>query len=92
VFNLVIQGIGRVTVVFHDEGTDSHAIPYGMNGAVISFKISDTPIRDPKQLDRTELATKSSHTLYFDEKDRGKTAQKLCFWAWEFAQSANSTH
>jgi hypothetical protein len=80
VFNTVIKGIGRVTIIFHDEGTESRRIPYGMNGAVISLKVSDTPITDPKQLDRTELATKSPHVSYFDEKDRGKTVYIALQW------------
>jgi hypothetical protein len=80
VFNTRIRGIGKVTVVFHDEDTESRRIPYGMNGAVISIKISDTPITDPKMLDRTELATKSPHDLHFEAKDRGKTVYIAMQW------------
>jgi hypothetical protein len=80
VFTIIINGIRRVIIAFHDEGTTSRAIPYGMNGAVISWKVSDTPITDPKLLDHTELATKSPHTRHFGEEDRGKTVYIAMQW------------
>jgi hypothetical protein len=80
VFTIIIKGIRRVTIPFNDEGTTSRAIPYGMNGAVISWKVSNTPITSPKLLDHTELATKSPFILYFDEEDRGKTVYIALQW------------
>jgi hypothetical protein len=80
VFNTVIKGIRRVTLRFHDEGTTSRAIPYGMNGAVVSWKVSDTPITTPEMLDHTELATKSPHILHFAEEYRGKTVYIAMQW------------
>jgi hypothetical protein len=80
VFTIVIKGIRQVIILFHDEGTTSRAIPYGMNGAVIFWKVSDAPITDPKLLDRTELATKSPFVLHFDETDRGKVVTIALQW------------
>jgi hypothetical protein len=80
VFNIVIKGIRKVTIPFHDEGTTSRAIPYGMNGAIVSWKVSDTPVTDPKLLEHTELATKSPAVLHFEEADRGKTVSIALQW------------
>jgi hypothetical protein len=80
VFTIVIKGIRQVVILFHDEGTTRRAIPYGMNGAVVFWKVSDAPITDPKLLDHTALATKSPYTLHFDEADRGKTVTIALQW------------
>jgi hypothetical protein len=80
VYNVVIKGIRKITITFHDEDTESHAIPYGMNGAIVSWKVSDAPVTDPKLFDRTELATKSPAVIHFEEADRGKTASIALQW------------
>jgi hypothetical protein len=80
VFTIIIKGIRQVTIPFHNEGTTSRAIPYGMNGAVVSWKVSDTLITKPKLLDHTELATKSPCILHFDEEDRGKIVSIALQW------------
>jgi hypothetical protein len=80
VFSVVIKGIRRVTIPFHDEDSERRAIPYGLNGAVVFWKIADAPITNPDLLDRTELATRSPHTLHFKEEERGKTVTIALQW------------
>jgi hypothetical protein len=80
VFNIEIKGIRSVTIPFRDEGTESHAIPTGFGGAVVSWDPSDTPIKDPKKLTRSELATRSPHVLTFEEEDRGKIVYVSLQW------------
>jgi hypothetical protein len=80
VFSIVIKGIRRVTLPFHDEGSERRAIPYGMSGAVVSWKVSDAPVTNPELLDRAELATRSPHVLHFTEEDRGKTVSIAMRW------------
>jgi hypothetical protein len=86
VFGLVIKGIRKVTVPFHDEETDRRGIPYGMGGALVSWKVSDAPIDDPEQLERSALATKSPAVIHFEEADRGKIVSVALRW-----QNKNST-
>ncbi|MDR1374998.1 MAG: hypothetical protein LBJ24_08510 [Treponema sp.] len=80
VFTTEVRGIRRITLPFADEGVKSHAIPYGFNGAVVSWEVSDTPVTDPKKLTHAELATRSPHTLTFEEADRGRTVYIAMQW------------
>jgi hypothetical protein len=68
----VIKGICRVIIPFHDQSAADRTIPYGMNGAVISWKVLDTPVTNPKKLDHTELSAGGPHSLQFEEENRGK--------------------
>jgi hypothetical protein len=91
VFAAEVRGIRSVTLVFHDEGTKSSAIPYGFNGAVVSWDVSGTPVTDPKKLTRSELATRSPHVLHFEEEDRGKTVYIALQWQNESGEKGDFT-
>ncbi|MDR1374422.1 MAG: hypothetical protein LBJ24_05555 [Treponema sp.] len=80
VFTTEVRGIRSITLPFHEEGAKSHAIPYGFDGAVVSWEVSDTPVTDPKKLTRSELATSTPHTLHFEEADRGRTVYIALQW------------
>ncbi|MDR0540314.1 MAG: hypothetical protein LBG74_07435 [Spirochaetaceae bacterium] len=61
-----LKGLGgfRTEVRFHDETTPgSHAIPYGMNGALLNFAFGAEKITDYELLKNTMLMTRSPFTL-----------------------------
>ena len=61
---------------------DSHseAKPYGVNGAVAAWAILDAPPANQNALPHTFLATRSPHTMEFNEEDRGKTLYLALCW------------
>jgi hypothetical protein len=79
-FRIVVKNTRLLFIYFQDEGSESRAIPYGMNGAVISWAILDAPPTDQRALTHTELATRSPHHLHFEEEDRGKTVYICLQW------------
>jgi hypothetical protein len=91
VFNVQVKGARSLTLPFHDEGTTSRAIPYGMSGAVISSGIFDSPPANQKQLASTVLATASPHVLEFEEEDRGKRVYIAMQWQNERGVRGNYT-
>ena len=80
IFIIRIKGTRLLEIVFWDETGESRGIPYGMNGAVISWVILDEPPEDHDRLSHTELATKSPFYLRFREEDRGKTVYIALQW------------
>jgi hypothetical protein len=60
----------RLKVVFHDQGSDKKAKPYGVNGAVIIYAVLDAPPADHSALTRSVLATRTPHILEFTEEER----------------------
>jgi hypothetical protein len=81
VFYVKVRDTRLLAVHFRDEGSESKARPYGMNGAVISVGILDHPPVSPDELgSRTELATRTPHLLHFEEEDRGKTVYLAMQW------------
>jgi hypothetical protein len=91
VFSVGVKAIRSLTIAFHDEGTESRAIPYGMDGAVIFWDVLDSPPSSPKKLGRSELATRSPHTLSFEEEERGKTVYIAMRWQNEKGQKGEFT-
>jgi hypothetical protein len=79
-FHIVVKDTRLLGIEFQDEGSGSRARPYGMNGAVISWIISDTPPASPEAMTHTELATRSPHDLHFREEDRGKRVYIAMQW------------
>ncbi|MDR2631690.1 MAG: hypothetical protein LBC60_12275 [Spirochaetaceae bacterium] len=80
VFYIEVKDTRLLVVHFQDQGSESRAIPYGLNGAVVSLGIFDTPPAGPEALTRTELATKSPFPLHFTEEERGKTVYIALQW------------
>jgi hypothetical protein len=91
VFTTEVKTIRSITVPFQEEGVKSRAIPYGYNGAVVSWSVSDTPVTDPKNLTRSELATRGPHVLHFEEEDRGKTVYLALQWQNEKGEKGDFT-
>jgi hypothetical protein len=76
----------RLKVLFHDQGSDSKAKPYGVNGAVIAYAVLDAPPAGVNALTRNVLATRTPHTLEFTEEERGKTVYVATCWQNEKGQ------
>jgi hypothetical protein len=91
VFRIVLKDTRLLAIYFQDEGSESRAIPYGMNGAVISWGIFDAPPPGPEALLHTELATRTPHLLRFTEEDRGKTVYIALQWQNESGVRGDST-
>jgi hypothetical protein len=70
----------RLKVLFHDQGSDSKAKPYGTNGAIIVYAVLDAPPADVSALTRSILATRTPHILEFTEEERGKTFYVAICW------------
>jgi hypothetical protein len=71
----------RVQVHFRDETSEkSEARPYGMNGCLARFAISDEKTEDTQLLIRTELMTRSPYTLVFTPEDEGKLLSMGACW------------
>ncbi|MDR2729907.1 MAG: hypothetical protein LBB81_03300 [Treponema sp.] len=79
-FSFVVRDLRRVLVRFQDQGSDTRARPYGINGAVISYDVLDVPPADPEHLTRTTLATRTPYTLEFAEEERGRTLYAALQW------------
>jgi hypothetical protein len=80
VFRVVVKDTRLLELRFQDQDSESKAIPYGMNGAVISWGIFDQPPAKPEDLPHTELATRTPHLLRFQEEDRGKRVYISMQW------------
>jgi hypothetical protein len=78
--DLDVLDFRRLKVTFHDQGSDSKAKPYGVNGAVIIYAVLDTPPADHSALTRSVLATRTPHILEFTEEERGKTVYVAICW------------
>jgi hypothetical protein len=91
VFSIRVKDTRLLELPFKDQDSESRARPYGMNGAVVSFEVSDTPVRDPEKLTRTELATRTPHLLHFAEEDRGKTVYFSMQWQNESGERGDFT-
>jgi hypothetical protein len=85
VFNIEVRDTRLLAIHFQDQGSESKAIPYGLNGAVVSSGIFDAPPAGPELLisgeaGSTELATRTPFLLRFKEEHRGKTVYIALQW------------
>jgi hypothetical protein len=91
VFAIEVKTIRSLTIPFHEEGVKSRGIPYGFNGAVVSWDVPAAPVTDPKKLTHSELATRSPHVLSFEEADRGKMVYIALQWQNESGRKGKFT-
>jgi hypothetical protein len=88
-FSIVVKDIRTLSLPFHDQGTESQAIPYGFDGAVIRWVVMDRPAASVKELTESHLATRSPYTLVFTDEDRGKIVSIAMWWQNEKGQKGN---
>ncbi|MDR3130133.1 MAG: hypothetical protein LBU18_01155 [Treponema sp.] len=74
-------GGGRVELHFKDEKVEhSQAIPYGMNGCLLSYALSDGEIADLKLFKTTKLLTHSPFVLHLGSEAEGKVLSFALCW------------
>jgi hypothetical protein len=76
----------QLEIHFKPQGTESKAVPYGYQGAVISTAVLDHVPTSVKELTETVLATASPYVMEYEEADRGKTAYFSLQWQNEKGQ------
>jgi hypothetical protein len=74
------KGILQVLLRFHFVDSQNEAIPYGYDGAVISYAVSSEPTADYPDLTTTALATKTRFHMEFPPEDRGKWLHTALQW------------
>jgi hypothetical protein len=79
-FDIVVKDIRTLSLPFHDQGTESRAIPYGFDGAVVRWVVMDRPATSVKELTESHLATRSPFTLVFTDEERGKIVSIAMQW------------
>jgi hypothetical protein len=79
-FEIAVKDIRTLSLLFHDQGTKSRAIPYGFDGAVIRWVVMDRPATSVKELTESHLATRSPYTLVFTDEERGKVVSIAMQW------------
>jgi hypothetical protein len=79
-FVIHLRGIRELLVDFWIQGEAHKAKPHGYDGAVIIWGIRDTPPEQPDELPHHTMASRTPHTLTFDEAQRGQTVQIALAW------------
>jgi hypothetical protein len=79
-FETRLRNIREILVRFWIKGQTHRAKPDGYDGAVIVWDIPDKPPERPEDLTRHTLASRTPHTLLFDETERGKTVYISAAW------------
>jgi hypothetical protein len=79
-FVIHLSKIRELLVDFWIQGEAHKAKPHGYDGAVIIWGIQDTPPDQPTDLPYHTMASRTPHTLIFDEAQRGKTVQIALAW------------
>jgi hypothetical protein len=88
-FNFKVLDLLKIRIDFHDLGSESRAIPYGDNGAVFCYALSDALISDYALLTKTMLLTHSPWTLNLPPEARGKTLSGAMVWQNEKGEKGN---
>ena len=80
--NLLLRPLGNLALLaaFANRDTGSSVIPYYLNGAVIYYSVSDTPVTGQTELPHSRLATRSPLELIFEPEQRGKTVYFAARW------------
>jgi hypothetical protein len=91
VFHIEVRNTRLLAVHFQDEASESRAIPYGMNGAVVFWALRETPPVRPEELSESHLATRTPYLLRFGEEDRGKTVYVALLWQNESGEKGDFT-
>jgi hypothetical protein len=79
-FELKLRNIREVLVDFWVKGEKHKAKPHGYDGAVLIWEILDTAPERTADLTHHTMASKTPHSIEFDEPDRGKTVYIAAAW------------
>jgi hypothetical protein len=79
-FSIEVKDIRTLALPFHDQGTESRAIPYGIDGAVVRWAVKDHAATSVRELNESHLATRSPYVLVFTDEERGKIVSIAMQW------------
>jgi hypothetical protein len=79
-FVIHLNAIRELVVDFWVQGGTHKAKPSHYEGAVIIWGLRDTPPAQPDELPHHTMASRTPHTLTFEEGQRGKTVQIALAW------------
>jgi len=79
-FEIKLRGIRELEIRFWIKGASHRAKPDGYDGAVIVWDVLEAKPARPEDLNRHVLASRTPHTLHFDETERGKTVYIALAW------------
>jgi hypothetical protein len=79
-FVLEINAVYSLKIRFWELETQAKGVPKGMNGVVVNWKVSDTPITDQALLTESRLLSRHIEVLHFEPHERGKTVYAACRW------------
>ncbi|MDR1419481.1 MAG: hypothetical protein LBI86_03825 [Treponema sp.] len=79
-FSLRVKDIRKIRIDFQDQGSERRAKPYGMDGAVVHWLVSDHAAQATGELTGSVLATRTPFTLEFADADRGKILSVALQW------------
>ncbi|MDR0385824.1 MAG: hypothetical protein LBH60_07080, partial [Prevotellaceae bacterium] len=80
--DLNVKPLGNLVlnVMFIDRDSGKSIVPYYLNGVVIYYAVSDTPIVNQKELTTSRLASRSPMELIFEPELRGKSVYLAGRW------------
>ena len=79
-FEIRLRSIREILVNFWVKGQINMAKPTGYDGAVFVWDVLDAPPTTPDDLNRHMMASRTPHSLEFDETERGKTVYISAAW------------
>ena len=77
---LAVNAIREIRVHVKIKDASHNAKPAGYDGAVLIWALLPAPPKDISELSRHTMASRPSHTLRFEESDRGRTAYISGAW------------
>jgi hypothetical protein len=79
-YRVATDVLRRLTVHFHDQGSEHRGKPAGVSGAVIRWALLDTPPQNVDDLHHSALDTSSPFTVEFSEEQRGSRVYFCLAW------------
>jgi len=79
-FELKLNHIREILVNFWVKGQTNMAKPPNHDGAVLIWDVLDAPPERPDTLSRHTMASRTPHSIQFDETERGKTVYIAAAW------------
>ncbi|MDR2481797.1 MAG: hypothetical protein LBD07_05875 [Spirochaetaceae bacterium] len=81
IVSIKASGGFRIELILQDESAPgSHAVPYGMNGALLNYTVGAEKIADYDALKETRLMTRAHFTLELGPADEGKFLSCAARW------------
>jgi hypothetical protein len=79
-YELRLNHIREVVINFWVKGQTNMAKPHGYDGAVLVWDLIDSPPANVNDLGQHTMASRTPHTLTFEESERGKSVYIALTW------------